>query len=166
MDSYRIHRHDGPLRPLLRGDGALDLAIENLDMIPHVRAHSLPTINYLGNLTFGSLYVKLREKYDRGRFFNNITAPVLVTNGVPQGSILGLGLWNLYLRTLLFQYADDLCVLNRSKNPTTAVRRTKWAARDITDYYKRVIHKKLTAFYLVMLETFQRLYALMVKKFR
>lgn len=73
---------------------------------------------------------------------------IRVPHGVPQGSILGPVIFNLYVSDIwkiyddmiplkLSQYADDLCILTRSAKPFEASRRAGRAAGTVINYYKR-----------------------------
>ncbi|KAJ8714775.1 hypothetical protein PYW07_003000 [Mythimna separata] len=91
-------------------------------------------------------YLSGRKIYGRFRTTNGDEKPV--PHGVPQGSILGPVIFNLYVHDVwdhrdhirglkLSQYADDLCILNRSADPNSATHRAGWAAETIIDYYHR-----------------------------
>lgn len=91
-------------------------------------------------------YLSDRKTYGRFRTTNSNERPV--PHGVPQGSILGPVIFNLYVHDVwdqrdrirglkLSQYADDLCILNRSSDPNSATQRVGWAADTIIDYYHR-----------------------------
>lgn len=91
-------------------------------------------------------YLSGRKIY--GRFRTTNGDEKLVPHGVPQGSILGPVIFNLYVHDIwdqrdrirglkLSQYADDLCILNRSPDPNCATQRAGWAADTVTDYYRR-----------------------------
>jgi hypothetical protein len=88
-------------------------------------------------------YLSGREA--RGKYRTMYGKKMPVPHGVPQGSILGPILFNLYVSDIpknhiagitLSQYADDLCILNEACNPDTASRRAAWAAKTIINYYK------------------------------
>lgn len=97
--------------------------------------------------------IKLIENYlsDRktyGRFRTTCGDEKPVPHGVPQGSVLGPVIFNLYVHDVwehqdrirglkLSQYADDLCIINRSPDPNTATKRAGWAADIVIDYYHR-----------------------------
>lgn len=91
-------------------------------------------------------YLSGRKTYGRFRTTNGEVKPV--PHGVPQGSILGPVIFNLYVHDIwnqrdhirglkLSQYADDLCIINRSPDPDCATHRAGWAADTVIDYYRR-----------------------------
>lgn len=94
--------------------------------------------------------IKLIENYlsgreVRGKLRTMYGKTIPVPHGVPQGSILGPILFNLYVSDIpknniagltLSQYADDLCILNEACRPDTASRRAAWAAKMVINYYK------------------------------
>ncbi|KAG7296358.1 hypothetical protein JYU34_021497 [Plutella xylostella] len=91
-------------------------------------------------------YLSGRKTYGRFRTTNGEEKPV--PHGVPQGSILGPIIFILYVHDVwdhrehirglkLSQYADDLCIINRSPDPDSATLRAGWAADTIIDYYCR-----------------------------
>lgn len=88
----------------------------------------------------------LSKRSTKGRFRTTTGTEKDVPHGVPQGSILGPVLFNLYVADIpkpriagqmLSQYADDLCILNAAEKPDHATRRAEWAAEEVIDYYKR-----------------------------
>ena len=82
----------------------------------------------------------------RGKYRTVAGTEQLVPHGVPQGSILGPLVFNLYVHDIpkthiagqmLSQYADDLCILNAAVRPGAAITRAEWAAREIVNYYEQ-----------------------------
>lgn len=104
------------------------------------------------NSVIRMIYHYLTDRNIQGRFRTTVGAKTSVPHGVPQGSILGPLLFNLYMSDIgpgnrietsriqgLYksQYADDLCLLSPSKIPDLATARTEWAAECILDYYEK-----------------------------
>lgn len=104
------------------------------------------------NSVIRMIYHYLTDRRIRGRFRTTVGDDTTVPHGVPQGSILGPLIFNLYMSDIgpsnkigtiqirnLYksQYADDLCLLNPSKTPDLATVRTEWAAECILDYYEK-----------------------------
>jgi hypothetical protein len=110
-------------------------------------------INKLQNKDVPNNVIKIIENYLtgrnlKGRFRTTETDDKPIPHGVPQGSILGPVIFNLYVHDIwdihdhirglkLSQYADDLCILNRATNPDHATMRAEWAAAAIIDFYTR-----------------------------
>lgn len=125
-------------------------------MISTDLSKAFDSINHAGlssklfNAGMANNVIKLIENYlagreARGKYRTMYGRRQPVPHGVPQGSILGPILFNLYVSDIpknniagitLSQYADDLCILNEANRPNTASRRATWAAEVITDYYK------------------------------
>ena len=88
----------------------------------------------------------LADRHITGRFRTTIGTSMRVPHGVPQGSILGPLIFNLYVHDIptqrgrdymMSQYADDLCILNETtQSPSFAIRRAQWAATDLIRYYR------------------------------
>ena len=129
----------------------------SVDKIPTNLSKAFDSINHKGLVKklydkhIPSNIIKLTENYlanrrARGKFRTITGDEVVVPHGVPQGSILGPLIFNLYVfdipktriaGQMLSQYADDLCILNAADTPDNATRRAEWAAEEITDYYER-----------------------------
>lgn len=132
---------------------------ESIAMISTDLSKAFDSINHKGlikklqNKEVSNNIIKIIENYLegrnlRGRFRTTTTEDKPIHNGVPQGSILGPVIFNLYVHDIwdiqdrikglkLSQYADDLCILNRAPNPDHATMRAEWAAEMIIDYYTR-----------------------------
>jgi hypothetical protein len=137
---------------------ALD-AKDSVAMISTDLSKAFDSINHRGlikklqNKNVDNNIIKILENYlmdrtVRGKFRTTIGEEMIVPHGVPQGSILGPVVFNLYVHDIwdehdrlqgikLSQYADDLCVLNRAARPDQATTRAKWAAETVIDYYER-----------------------------
>lgn len=136
------------------------LATEHsVSMISTDLSRAFDSINHKGlikklqNRDVPNNIIKIIENYLegrnlRGRFRTTTTEEKPIPHGVPQGSILGPIIFNLYVHDIwdkrdhirglkLSQYADDLCILNKDKNPDNATLRAEWVAEAIIDYYTR-----------------------------
>lgn len=134
-------------------------AEDSVSMISTDLSKAFDSINHKGlikklqNQDVANNIIKIIENYLegrnlRGRFRTTTTEDKPIPHGVPQGSILGPIIFNLYVHDIwdirdhirglkLSQYADDLCILNRATNPEHATMRAEWAAEAIVDYYTR-----------------------------
>ena len=98
---------------------------------------------------FGRDVIKWFESYLNGRvgYVNNDrTAGVLISGlGVPQGSVLGPLLFNLYVndlcnavtRSMLIQYADDTAILIKSRKPVAEfISKVEYATREVVEWFQ------------------------------
>lgn len=153
-------RHRGTGTQILRTSKYICDALEeghSVAMISTDLSKAFDSINHRGLTSklvgkdIANNVIKIIENYlmnrkIRGRFRTTIGEEVQVPHGVPQGSILGPLIFNLYVHDIpttniagqmLSQYADDLCILNTAIRPDQATRRAKWATEQIIDYYER-----------------------------
>lgn len=87
----------------------------------------------------------LQDRYFLVKFRNDVTKLHLIQAGVPQGSVLGPVLYQIYTadipwnasNTVIATYADDTALLATSKNPTTASRRLQESLNSVQEWMRK-----------------------------
>lgn len=104
----------------------------------------------LSQLSFPPVFIKIIKSFLSNRslqvhFENEVSNSVLVQSGVPQGSILGPFLFNLYLFDFPVQhqfsssvlYADDTILFSSHERPHEALHEIKAHLNVVNQYYKK-----------------------------